>query len=239
VLSLSAHEFYPYLRIFVIINHLSFEHTGAVDIAELQKSVEDLKFRERLRGDKRLFYFGAAAPSSSGKHSMADHLINTYYTRKCVLCGDEGATRAHLVSGSRSTTYPEFNTPNYCNDLDVKSIRNFIPLCGNKGAHGTCHDAFDTFRLTILFNPFECYHYCYCLDRGFSKYDVVHKKIVRFHSDHKPYGRLLAWHARKCTVEHSYWVQGEDIPLLLCAVDLSETKSVGQGSSASSSSASV
>lgn len=211
--------------------------TVAPEVIELRKSVKDLMIRERLRGDPRLYYFGAAAPSSSGKHSIADDLIDHYYGGRCLLCGSPKATRAHLVSGSHTTTYSEFNPPHYHDPLDVKSIRNFIPLCGNKGSKGTCHDAFDTYRLTILFNPLENNYYCYCLDNKFCKYHVVHLKVVPFHDEHKPYGRLLAWRTRKCTTEHPYWVSGEDADRLLCAVDMSETASVGNDRSGSSRSA--
>lgn len=204
---------------------------------ELRDSIQDLMTRERLRGDPRLYYFGAAAPSSSGRHSTANQLIDEYYEGKCVVCGDANATRAHLVSGSGSTTYAEFGPPHYQEPLDVKSVRNFIPLCGNKGAKDTCHDAFDTYRITILFNPIANSYYCYCLDKDFGKYPIVHLKEVRFHNAHKPYGRLLAWRTRKCATEHAYWVSGEDADRLLCAVDMSETASVGNGRSASSRSA--
>ena len=219
-----------YVFLSAIIAELAF--------AEMEMKVNQLLSLDRLRGDSRLFYFGAAAPSSSGKHSLADNYIDTFYRGRCVLCGAGGATRAHLVSGSHETTYPEFGIPTYSDNLDVKSVRNFIPLCGTKGMKGSCHDAFDTFRLTILFNPFGNNYYCYCLhEQDFRNYNALHMKTVVFHEDHKPYRRLLAWHARKCFNEHPYWVSREDIPRLLSAVDLSETKSVelsGRSSSTSS-----
>lgn len=207
------------------------------EIAELRMEVNQLLSRDRLRGDRRLFYFGAAAPSSSGKHSIADDCIDTFYGGRCVLCGTRGATRAHLVSGSHATTYPEFGIPTYSDNLDVKSARNFIPLCGTLGQKNSCHDAFDKFCLTILFNPLGNNYYCYCLnEQAFSNYNVLHMKTVAFHEDHKPYRRLLAWHARKCFNEHPYWVSGEDISRLQSAVDMSETKSLERSGSFSSTS---
>ena len=133
-----------------------------VAFAEMEMKVNQLLSLDRLRGDSRLFYFGAAAPSSSGKHSLADNCIDTFYRGHCVLCGAGGATRAHLVSGSHETTYPEFGILTYSDNLDVKCVRNFIQG-GTKGMYGSCHDAFATFRLTILFDPFGNYYYCYCL----------------------------------------------------------------------------
>lgn len=199
-----------------------------------------LMHRERLRGDPRLIYFGAAASASSGRHSAADRSIDQYYGGRCIVCGhNSGVTKAHLVSGSRSTTFPEFGCPHYRDNLDIKSVRNFIPLCGTKGERTTCHDAFDTFRLTILFNPLANNYYCFCLDKSLPKYRDVHLKTLTFHAEHRPYGRLLSWHARKCANEHPYWIKGEDVDVLLCAVDMSETKSVGHDDTVSSSSASV
>ena len=41
----------------------------------------------------------------------------------------------------------------YVDELDSKSKRNFIPLCGTKGQAGTCHNEFDNYGITLLYNP--------------------------------------------------------------------------------------
>ena len=201
------------------------------------KSEQDvLKNEQQLRGDRRLHYFSHAVPGSSGKHSVANGLIDEYYDNQCLLCGATGATKAHLVVGTSELTYEEFNPPHYNTPLDVKSVRNFIPLCGILGQKGTCHDAFDKYTVTMLCDVSHTY-YWYCLDRNFTHYAAVHLKPVhRLHPDHRPYTRVLAWRTRKCYNEYPYWVDNTTIDVLASAVDLSETSSTGGGGSSSSSS---
>ena len=194
---------------------------------ELSLAVRTLQNNEALRGDKRLFFFGPAADSSHGNHSVADGIIDEWYGKKCVICGADGATRAHIVSGRVTTDFESFGPPTYSDALDVKSHRNFIPLCGTLGEKGSCHDAFDRFLITILYNEIAGKYVCYCIApvKEFTRRDQVHLKELNMHSDHQPYKRLLAWRTRKGFIEHSYWVSGEDVGNLVGIVDLSETAS--------------
>ena len=180
-----------------------------------------------LRNDPKLFYFSRKAAPSSGKHSTADNLVDEYYKGVCVLCGEVGATRAHLISGNSTTVFEGFGPPRYKEGLDVKSVRNFLPLCGTFGEIGTCHNEFDTYGLAILYNAIcgEPYHYCFCLNPKFAKRDVVHMKKLELNENHKPYKRVLAIHAKKCYNDFPWFVDNNDIGLLVSAVDLSETVS--------------
>lgn len=198
------------------------------DIEELRDEVRNLKNKEALRGDKRLLFFGAAAESSKGDHSAADKKIDSWYQKKCLICGvKEGVSRAHLVSGKSTTDFSPFGPPTYANALDVKSARNFIPLCGSLGEQGSCHDAFDKFYITIVRNELTGTLFCYCIApvEFFPRRAKVHLKELNLHSEHRPYSRLLVWHARKCYAEHSYWVDDEAVGKLGSLVDLSDTAS--------------
>jgi hypothetical protein len=194
---------------------------------ELSIAVRTLQNNEALRGDTRLFFFGPAADSSHGNHSVADRNIDEWYKKKCVICGAVDATRAHIVSGRDTTDFASFGPPTYSDALDVKSSRNFIPLCGTLGVPGSCHDAFDKFLITILYQELTRKYVCYCIApvHKFKRRDQLHLKELNLHSDHQPYTRLLAWRTRKCFIEHSYWVSGEDVGKLVGIVDLSETAS--------------
>ena len=170
----------------------------SVSVRDLQLEVRSVKDELSMKDDPRLQYFSAAATASSGKHSIADQAINAWYGGKCVLCGESGATRAHLLAGNHLSTFPDFGPPAYPNDVDIKSSKNFIPLCGNLGNIKTCHDAFDRHLLAITYNVLKSSFVCYSLNEKFEKHSAVHLKEFVFHKEHKPYKRVLAVRAKKC-----------------------------------------
>jgi hypothetical protein len=161
-----------------------------------------LERNNEIAMDKRLLYFSDLIPSSSGKHSHASRRIEELYGSTCSFCGATATpelpvTRAHIVSGNSKLEYSEFGVgAGYVDNLDHKSERNFLSLCGTKGRHGTCHDAFDTYSIALLYNPLTSSYFLYCFNRNFEKYNELHRKHVSL--QHQPYRRLLAWRARRC-----------------------------------------
>lgn len=163
-----------------------------------------LEQRVEASADERLFYFSTAMAASSGKHSAASKAIKTKYKHKCLFCGSANPTLAHLVAGNSHVDYSLFGTRNgYKSDLDVKSQRNFIPLCGTLGEIGTCYHEFDTYKMSLLYDPLSQEYRVFCLDSKFAKYDEVNNKVIPVDTDFPPYRRLLAWRARKCVNEHA------------------------------------
>ena len=60
-------------------------------------------------------------------------------------------TVAHIV-WSAPCDYSDFGVKNNCIDeIDVFSVRIFMPLCGSEGADGICHDAIDKHQIQLRF----------------------------------------------------------------------------------------
>ena len=79
-------------------------------------------------------------PKSSGRQSIASRFTDQrMYGNRCLFCDETSdITKAHIVAGKKRVDYSLFCQPLYIDELDVKSPRNFIPLCGNGGKEGTC-----------------------------------------------------------------------------------------------------
>jgi len=181
-----------------------------------------------MRTDPRLFYFSVAMPRSTGSHSVASRVVRKCYGIKCLFCGETNdVSLAHLVAGNIAVDYSAFGKSNgYRDDLDVKSPRNFIPLCGSLGKVGTCHDAFDKHLLTMLFNPMNNLYRVISFNSSFAKHAEVNNKELSVPEKCRPYTRLLTWRARKCLFEHGYRI-AEDISTVLTAVNLSDESKAG------------
>ena len=166
--------------------------------------------------------------ASSGKHSLASKVIDDCYGRTCLFCGETNKiSKAHLVAGNHSVNYSPFGVSNgYRDNLDVKSPRNFIPLCGTLGEAGTCNDAFDKYLLTIIFDPMKNLYRVISFDSSFVKHAEVSNKELSVPEKCRPYTRLLTWRARKCLFEHGYRI-AEDISTVLTAVNLSDESKAG------------
>lgn len=162
-------------------------------------------------------------PGSTGRHSDASKVVDAYYGRVCLFCGEtNNITKAHLVAGNSAVDYSSYGVRNgYRDELDIKSARNFIPLCGTKGIVGTCHDAFDRYLLTMIFDPLKKLYRVFCFDSSFAKYTVVNNKELIVPEKCRPYTRLLTWRTRKCMVEHGYRIAG-DLSTELTAINLSD-----------------
>ena len=183
-----------------------------------------LNAQQRLVQDHRLSFFSVAMPGSKGSHSTAQKQITKSYGTTCLFCGSNaGVTLAHLVAGNRDVNYKVFGKPTYIDDLDVKSARNFIPLCGTHGMEGSCHNEFDNYLIGVVPNPLgEVSNQCklICMRPSFAKYEELNDKIIVVMEPH-PYRRLLAWRNRKCLLEHGRYCT-TIIENTLLACDLSE-----------------
>lgn len=170
---------------------------------ELNAKVAALESREELKADDRLSFFSKVM-YSTGKHSVASNQIrnSAVYGGRCAFCGsNNNITIAHLVAGNNYVDYSPFNV-GYSSPLDVKSSRNFLPLCGTLGAYGTCHDEFDKFRITLLYSPFDSKYQIFCLDLVNSPKSHLHLQFINVDPSFPPYRRILAWRARKCLLEY-------------------------------------
>lgn len=168
-------------------------------------------------------------PGSSGRHSQASKIIDETYGKTCIFCGEStgNVTKAHLIAGNKMIDYTPFGIPTYKDDLDVKSARNFLPLCGTEGQEGTCHNEFDKFLMSLLYDPFSGKYSIFCFNTKFSKYTQCHGKEVAVNESFPPYRRILAWRFRKCIQEQQYLIRPEDIDNLLRKCEFSEkSKSV-------------
>lgn len=198
----------------------------------LREEVATLKKRFTTSIDERLSFWSNAVPGSSGKHSVASKFCRATYNKTCVFCGVKDSTtlpvtNAHIVT-SGCSSYAVFGPPQYKDELDVKSPRNFLPLCGTLGRYpGSCQDLFDKYLLTLLYNPFASTYQVWSL-RENEKLDVdgipLHEKVLTLH--HEPYRRLLAWRTRKCINEHGYLLPDGGERLLLASNFSEESRSI-------------
>lgn len=208
------------------------ERIGALEV-ELNATRTELKTQISLAQDPRLSFFSSAMPGSNGRHSEASRQIKKIYD-KCLFCGSKvELSLAHLVAGNSVVNYSVFGKPRYLDDLDVKSPRNFILLCGTKGKNGTCHNEFDNYCIGMIPAPLggEANQWTLlCLRPDFAKYKELNNKTIVTQEPH-PYRRLLAWRNRKCITEHGH-LCSDVITNALRSCDLSETaNSISNGDS--------
>jgi hypothetical protein len=131
----------------------------------------------------------------------------------------EPATMAHIVAGNSAVDYSAFGPPTYKDKLDVKSHRNFIPLCGTKGLAQSCHNEFDTFLLAFLYSPFEGAYKVISLNPQWRHFDLNGSNISL---SHNPYRRLLSWRCRKSLLEHGHRVSKDNVMDTVMLANLSE-----------------
>jgi hypothetical protein len=139
---------------------------------------------------------------------------------------------AHLISEIQESddniSLNVYNRPKYREDLDVKSPRNFLRLCGTKGAKGTCHDAFDFYRLSLIYDPAQQNHVIIAVDVQ----SPLHEKRISLSTEMPPYKRLLCWRFRMSI--QTFGGVYPNLPGMLDVADYSEAGSViGAGESES------
>lgn len=150
--------------------------------------------------DPRLSYWSPAIPVNEKRHSVVSKQLKHAYTgcvMNRIICKLKGFTvpakAAHIVANNSSINYAFFNYPKYADDLDPHCIRNYIPLCGTSGEADSCHNEFDQFLLTFIYNPMQQNFQIASLRPGWRHYDLNGASIT---FSHQPYRRLLAWRSR-------------------------------------------
>ena len=142
------------------------------------------------------------------------------------------------MSDVKGEDYKKFGINNrYVDELDSKSKRNFIPLCGTKGQAGTCHNEFDNFGITLLYNPLTKKYVKYCLNPDFKPNENLHGEETEITGEFPPYCRLLSWRSRTCTQRNQFFFGGDNDKRqdFLNACKLSEVNSIKRGGDSSSS----
>jgi hypothetical protein len=146
-----------------------------------------MESRDSVRDDDRLSFFSRVV-RSTGKHSEA----SAVFDNSCAFCRTKtNISVAHIVPGANDVDYSPFCT-GYSTPLDEKSPRNFLPLCGYEGMKGTCHDEFDKFRITLLYNPLRQAYTIYCPDLVNSPKADLHNTDIDVDPNFPPYRKLLA-----------------------------------------------
>lgn len=197
-------------------------------VLALERNFAQLSVEVACSTDPRLFFYSGVVKSRKGRHSVASEFHNREY-EKCVFCGTENnLSLAHLITEIQTTdesakdiSFDVFGPPTYKDDLDTKSPRNFLRLCGTKGQRGTCHDLFDTFRLSLIYDPFKGDYQIFSVDSR----HALHKKRIELSREAPPYRRLLCWRFKKALLLYSSLL-GTDAPAISEAVDFSDTTSV-------------
>ena len=187
-------------------------------------------------------YFADGASGSSVKSKEERRDLREYleenYGGKCLFCGEDEFTCAHIVSDVKGEDYKKFGINNrYVDELDSKSKRNFIPLCGTKGQAGTCHNEFDNFGITLLYNPLTKKYVKYCLNPDFKPDENLHGEETEITGEFPPYCRLLSWRSRTCAQRNQFFFGGDNDKrqAFLNACKISEVNSIKRGVDSSSS----
>ena len=196
---------------------------------KLKEEVEQLQRAQAMARDPRLRYFGVNVSGSNSRSSKSDsvgeraakaakaaRLLEVKAQVKvvfgpimsCFFCGTtEGITIAHIVTTGEDE-YEEFGTASrYVSDLDVFSMRNFIPLCGHHRQRGSCDDAFDKHLVAIMYDPFVPRYFLVCAEEAPERLIVLSQAPdhrLKLPEGWTPYHRLLAWRAQHSAVSHRY-----------------------------------
>lgn len=191
-------------------------------IKELTQRNEELEREKLLNFDPRLRFFGRGVKGSHSYRSASNNSNNNRILRtttkdakekakqsfiidgilSCVVCGStESVSVAHIVSSALSD-YTEFGVKNnYIDEIDVFSVRNFMPLCGTEGADGTCHDAIDKHQIHISYDTFQKSYHLSCSPGAAVRFQSMNNRKLKTPPGWNPYRRLLAWRSRKCGTE--------------------------------------
>ena len=198
--------------------------------SDLKKQVAFLESKQRIASDPRLAYFTGIVGSKNGSHKTATnyHKAKQYRCALCGSCDQSKLTMAHLISevskDDAETACLNFNCfgpPTYPDQLDTKSARNFMYLCGTKGQRGSCHDMFDNFRIGLLYDPLNQDFVLFCVD----EIHPLNGNRIRFEGDFLPYRRLLAWRMRRTLSLHLGSLASRSTSSICDVIDCSEQSS--------------
>jgi hypothetical protein len=202
----------------------------------LELEILNLRANNETNADSRLkFFTSAVGGSDKSLNPKLRESFNSFYRNRCLFCdSSNNLSRAHLVVGRKISSdfdYDDFGTKKgYKNNIEVDSMRNYILLCGNRGSPDTCHDDFDNYLVTLLYNPLKTEYSVYHLNPLSSRQTSIHHKVVTvpLNESVRPYTRLLSWRTRFCLLEHGYLCKSEDVNTIVRLSEISEeSKSVG------------
>ena len=122
----------------------------------------------------------------------------------CLFCGRADGdpcriSMAHLVSSGRDD-YSQLNAHGEEHNVNPRSTRNLIPLCGTQGAIGTCHHLFDNQAIALIYNPLKQGYglHCFTPNERIKAYQEVALKVPH---NCRPYQRVLNARAKACLKE--------------------------------------
>ena len=200
---------------------------------KLKDENETMKREKQLNFDRRLNFFASnvkgshsyrskSSNGSTGEKQQMKKLITDAknnakdrftdggkFALRCVICNsfDLPGTPiaiAHIVSSAMSD-YGDFGVENgYKDDLDVFSVRNYMPLCGAHGQEGTCHDAMDKHLIHIRCDSLSSSYHVDCAKEAPQHFHDLSELALTTPPGWNPYRRLLAWRSRKCGTEYGF-----------------------------------
>ena len=171
---------------------------------------------------------------STVRRSDRSGKANDHYWQQCLFCGtSDGISEAHIVNAVRDFDYTPHGTKGgYSSDLDVTSDRNYIPLCGTKGDGVSCHHHFDSYHVTILYQPFQQSFYLHVPIKYRASIGHFHgQSLPKIPDKNMPYKRLLVARAVTCALR-AFDQEMLDLPNLVVA---KKTRSIASNSSVASS----
>ena len=202
----------------------------------LELEIQKLRADNETNVDSRLkFFTSAVGGSEKSLNSKFRDSFNNFYGNKCLFCdSSNNLSRAHLVVGRKNSSdfdYDDFGKKKgYKTNIEVDSMRNYILLCGNRGMRDTCHDDFDNYLVTLLYNPLTKQYLVYHLNPQSPRQVRIQHKVVNvpLNESVRPYTRLLSWRTRSCLLQHAYLRKFEDVNTIVRLSEISEeSKSVG------------
>jgi hypothetical protein len=183
--------------------------------------------------DPRIRYFNvenSASSIKSDRQSMGSMAVNAEKDEvrkfgRCMGCGVVPAshapfqlTCAHILSSRehQTTINSHFGIDGEFVDNPVLwSQSNYLLLCGTKGQLGSCHDKFDTRKMSLFYSYEDGFYKWYSLDnleQCFNAGGFIDSQVITslsrtvngsfsFHADSVPfpiYLRFLAWRTINC-----------------------------------------
>lgn len=191
----------------------------------LTKDNERKEREKMLNFDSRLYLFEQNVSGSqsyldnSGESGSSESLrektlcakdnANTAFTvggrMLCVICGSNQSVSIVPIITLGLNDYSVFGVKNnYISEIDVFSVRNFMPICDAKGPHDSCRDAIDKHHIHICYDVFQKSYRLSCSLNAQERFQEISRRVLITPAGWNPYRRLLAWRSRKCGTEYGF-----------------------------------
>lgn len=123
----------------------------------------------------------------------------------CVICGSNQSVSVVPIITLGLSDYSVFGVKNnYISEIDVFSVRNFMPICGANGPHDSCRDAIDKHHIHIFYDVFQKSYQLSCSPNAHERFQKISRSVLITPAGWNPYRRLLAWRSRKCGTEYGF-----------------------------------